>query len=146
MEYKFKLIKRDVQSDEKDLSTYNTVLIICDNHSFSNLCIKINAKSLDRGFAITSLYFDNHLNDGSESEHKGYLRGHFGFIDKDSLEKSLSDLKNTLNGQHMPNNHSESWKSFKESFFDWYTKVLNKVILSEIELFQECVRINKLNN
>lgn len=146
MDYRFKLVKRDVKSDEKDLTTYNTILIMYNNRGFSDLCIRINAKSLDTGFAITSLYFDNHLNEGSEEGRIGYLRGHFGFIDKDTLDNALSDLKSTLNGQHMPNNQNDSWKDFKESFFDWYTKVLNRVILAEIDLFKECVRINQLNN
>jgi hypothetical protein len=150
-QYKFKLKKRNVFSDEFHLTSDMNLQVFNNNDDLSGLLIKIEVQKLDNHFKITSLSFADSLSESGYSakispETIGYLRGHFGLKSSSDLDKAVYDLKNTLSGQYVSNTYTDSWKRFKQQFFDWYTEVLKPIVTSEINLYQECLNINNANN
>lgn len=73
----------------------------------------------------------------SSDEHKGFLKGYFGFLEDREFNIAIEELKLKLNGQHLGNNLPLLWNEFVREFYSWYSDNVDSVIKMELEIFNK---------
>ena len=73
----------------------------------------------------------------SSDEHKGFLKGYFGFLEERQFLVAIEELKLKLNGQNLGNNLPLQWNEFMREFMVWYASDIDPLIRMELEIFNK---------
>jgi hypothetical protein len=66
----------------------------------------------------------------------GYLKGLFGFLDAEDINRALLDLEKVLNSkQNSVSIYIEEWQHFAEQFKKWFYENLKICLEKELELY-----------
>lgn len=132
-EYSFKVSYREIKSYSRDFEA-NIVISISKAPSMY-LFAKLNKS--ENCIYVESVSFKADKYQRFDGYTIGYLKGLFGFLDAEDINRALLDLEKVLNGkQPSISIYIEEWKHFAEQFKKWFERKLKPCLERELELFK----------
>jgi hypothetical protein len=127
---------KDIRTNIVNFDGDILIQIIETEYNLPDCFFYLKADKVKRGFFVKDITFQGNL-DIQEHEVTGYLKGYFGFLTQESIEKSLIDLQEILNDTRaLPEQSETIWHSFVEQFNEWFKKKLKPCLAKELELYE----------
>jgi len=132
-EYSFKVTYREIKSYSQGLMV-NIVISISKAQTIY-LFAKLNKS--DGCIYVDNVSFKADKYQRFDGYTIGYLKGLFGFLDAEDINRALLDLERVLNGKQTSISiYIEKWQHFAEQFKKWFEKKLQPCLEKEMELYQ----------
>jgi hypothetical protein len=131
--YIFKVSSREIKSYSQEFEV-NIVISISKAPSMY-LFVKLN-KSEDCIY-VDSISFKADKYQRFDGYTIGYLKGLFGFLEAEDINRALLDLEKVLNDkQPSISIYIEEWQYFAGQFKKWFEKKLKPCLEKELELYK----------
>jgi len=141
-EYIFRVVNRNITwttNTRTNISNFDgniLIQVIETEYNLPDCFFSLKVDKIKHGFLIKDITFKGN-NDIQEHEVIGYLKGYFGFLTQESIEKSLVELQEILNEiKVLPEQQGTIWYGFVEQFNEWYKTRLKLSLDKELELHE----------
>jgi hypothetical protein len=130
--YIFKVSSREIKAYSQDFEV-NIVISVSKAPSLY-LFVKLNKS--DNCIYVDSISFKADKYQRFDGYTIGYLKGLFGFLDAEDINRALLDLEKVLNSkQNSVSIYIEEWQHFAEQFKKWFYENLKICLEKELELY-----------
>lgn len=135
-EYKFELTDRNVESTRATNKSKFCIEVTSPKFTSTNLYIEFQLRFGNNHFRTEKIDIKTNAA-WSEAEHIAYLKGYFGFSEKDELKVAVINLANRIDNQHYLSNFGSSWKDFVDEFMEWYEITIKPLLEDEVRIFNK---------
>ena len=135
-EYSFELTDRNIESTRKSIKSNFNIEVVAVKFASTNLYLEFKCKYGDKRFVIEKIDLKTNASWG-EAEHIAYLKGYFGFAEKNELENAVKNLADKLDNNIPMSNFNAKWRDFVDEVAEWYGLNIKPLLDDELNIFNK---------